>query len=247
MLIAGHQPNYLPYPGFFHKASLADTFVIVDVVQYVKRGPFGWINRNRIRTSQGWLWLTVPVKTRGRFHQSIMETEIDNSTDWAKKHLRSIERNYSQAPYFHKYIDFFRQTYQKEWAWLVELNESIIRYLIESLGIKVKIIKASQLQLDYNQSQSRILSGTDLIIEICQKLNCRSYLHGKHSVDYLDNDKLRQHNIKSFIQGFKHPIYKQVYEPFIPEMSVIDLLFNCGEKSLEIIKSCCSGMGYREI
>src|SRR3989339_1677411 len=150
MLITGHQPNYLPYIGFFHKVSLADTLVIVDVVQYVKRGPFGWINRNRIRTPQGWIWLTVPVKTKGKFHQSIMETEIDNSTPWARKHLKSIERNYQNAPYFHKYFEFLQEIYQKQWLLLPELNEAIIRYIIGQLGIKTRIVKASQLGLDYN-------------------------------------------------------------------------------------------------
>ncbi|MFH0889152.1 MAG: WbqC family protein [Planctomycetota bacterium] len=240
MLITGHQPNYLPYIGFFHKISLADTFVIVDVVQYVKRGPFGWINRNRIRTSNNWIWLTVPVKTKNKFYQSIIETEIDNTTPWSRKHLKSIERNYHQTPYFHKYADFFYQIYQKKWDLLTQLNEAIIFYIIEALGIKVKISRASQLELNYCSKQNDSIlsnnSATDLIIEICQKLNSNSYLHGKHGHDYLDKNKIEQYNIKSYYQDFRHPLYKQTYEPFIPELSVIDLLFNYGDRSLEIIK-----------
>jgi hypothetical protein len=233
MLITGHQPNYLPYIGFFHKVVLADIFVIVDIVQFVKRGPFGWINRNRIRTATGWLWLTVPVKTKGRFYQSIRETEIDNSTDWSQKHLKSIERNYQKAAYFNEHIDFFRGTYQKKWTYLCELNEAIIRYLIEAMSLKIRIVKTSELSLNYRKGDS---SATDLIIEICRKLASDSYLHGKHAPDYIDENKLKQYNIKSFYQDFRHPVYTQLYEPFIPEMSVIDLLFNHGEKCLEIIK-----------
>ena len=239
MLITGHQPNYLPYIGFFHKVSLADTLVIVDVVQYVKRGPFGWINRNRIRTPQGWIWLTVPVKTKGKFHQSIMETEIDNSTPWARKHLKSIERNYQNTPYFHKYFDFLQEIYNKQWLLLADLNEAIIRYVLEQLGIKIGIIKASQLELDYklpdadNKNDS---SATDLIIQMCRKLNSDSYLHGKHGQDYLDQPMLKESNIVSYFQEFQHPVYKQQYEPFMPEMSIIDLLFSRGDKSMEIIR-----------
>jgi len=238
MLITGHQPNYLPYIGFFHKVSLADTFVIVDVVQYVKRGPFGWINRNRIRTAQGRIWLTVPVKTKGKFHQSIMETEIDNSTPWARKHLKSIERSYQNAPYFNEYFEFFHQVYHKQWTLLEELNESIIRYLIDALGIKVKIVRASQLGLDYklpDADNKNDDSATELIIQMCRKLNFDSYLHGKHGQDYLNEGMMKKSNIISYFQEFKHPIYTQQHEPFMPEMSVIDLLFNHGDRSMGII------------
>jgi hypothetical protein len=233
MLISGHQPNYLPYIGFFHKVALSDIFVLVDIVQFVKRGPFGWINRNRIRTQQGWLWLTVPVKTKGRFYQSIRETEIDNSTNWAEKHLKTIERNYQKAAYFNKYIDFFREIYQKKWLYLCELNEAIIHYIIQCLNIKIKIVKASDLNLNYHKNES---SATDLIIEICRKLDSDSYLHGKHGPDYLDLSKLKQYNIKSFYQDFQHPVYEQLYEPFMPEMSIIDLLFNHGHKSFPDVR-----------
>ena len=239
MLVTGHQPNYLPYIGFFHKVSLADTFVIVDVVQYVKRGPFGWINRNRIRTPQGWIWLTVPVKTKGKFHQAIMETEIDNSTPWARKHLKSIERNYQSAQFFHKHFEFLQETYNRKWLLLAELNEAIIRYIIGQLGIKAMIVKASQLGLDYhtpdadNKNDS---SATDLIVQMCRKFNSNSYLHGKHGQDYVNDNIMKQSKVTSYFQDFQHPVYNQQHEPFMPEMSIVDLLFNYGDRSMEIIR-----------
>jgi hypothetical protein len=239
MLVTGHQPNYLPYIGFFHKVSLADIFVIVDVVQYVKRGPFGWINRNRIRTPQGWIWLTVPVRTKGKFHQSIMETEIDNSIPWARKHLKSIERNYQNTPYFRKYFEFFQEAYHRQWLLLSELNEVIIRYIIEQLGIKTMIVKASELELDYHPPDAdskNDSSATDLIIQICRKLNSDFYLHGKHGQDYVDENVMKLSNVTSCFQDFQHPVYKQRHASFMPEMSTIDLLFNYGDKSMEIIR-----------
>jgi hypothetical protein len=181
----------------------------------------------------------VPVKTRGKFHQSIRETEIDNSTPWARKHLKSIERNYKNAAFFPKYFDFFQEIYNRQWSLLAELNEAIIRYIISQLGIKTRIVKASQLGLDYglpdadNKSDS---SATDLIVQICRKLNSDSYLHGKHGQDYVDEKIMKQSNVTSYFQDFKHPVYKQHYGAFMPEMSIIDILFNCGNKSMELIR-----------
>lgn len=229
MIVAGHQPNYIPYAGFFHKAAHCDTFVLVDTVQYVKRGPFGWINRNRIRTATGWIWLTVPVITKGRYLQAIKDTEIDNSTDWARKHWAGIQRNYQPAPYFKQYADFFSDLYRREWTYLAELNEAIIRYLMVQLNIKTNILKSSGIHA--------VGKATDLIIDICKKLNADAYLHGKHGYDYVDDDKMNQHNIKSLYQEFKHPVYPQRYQPFIPELGVIDLLFNCGPESGKIIST----------
>lgn len=229
MIVAGHQPNYIPYIGFFHKAAHCDTFVLVDTVQYVKRGPFGWINRNRIRTATGWIWLTVPVITKGRYLQPIKDTEIDNSTDWGRKHWASIRRNYQPALYFKQHADFFSELYHRKWAYLIELNEVIIHYLMSQLNIKANILKASSLHTTGK--------ATDLIIDICKTLNVDTYLHGKHGHDYVDEDKMKQHDIKSIYQEFKHPVYQQCYQPFIPEMGVIDLLFNCGPESGKIISA----------
>lgn len=230
MIIAGHQPNYLPYLGFFNKAASCEIFVLVDTVQFVKRGPFGWVSRNRIRTmtTQGWLWLTVPVVNKGRYTQSILETEIDNSTNWAHKHWESIRRNYQPAPYFKPYADFFEDIYQKEWHYLTELNEAIIRYLFQRFNITAKIVKSSELKATGK--------ATDLIIDICQKLNASTYLHGKHGRDYVDEDKMKQYDINSIYQEFAHPVYAQRHQPFIPEMAAIDLLFNCGPASGNILR-----------
>ena len=135
MILAGHQPNYLPYLGFFHKVARADVYAIVDTVQFVKRGPFGFQNRAKIRTGQGWMWLTVPVLTKGRYHQTIEETRINNQADWRHKHWRSLVMNYERAPCFAEHRSFFEAVYGREWECLVALNETLIRYLIDALAI----------------------------------------------------------------------------------------------------------------
>ena len=248
MIITGHQPNYLPYLGFFHKITMCDVFVIVDTVQYVKRGPFGWINRNKIRTPEGWIWLTVPVLSKGKYTQNIIDTMIDNAKPWEHKHWRSINLSYQKAPYFNLYKDFFQKLYETKWEKLADLNEAAIKYIISALGIKVEITKTSLIEAEGHASgqatgrsagrldRSAVAdNGTDLIIDMCKKLGADTYVHGKHGKDYIDPSKFADNNIKCIYQEFNHPVYHQVYEPFIPEMSIIDLLFNHGPESLSVL------------
>lgn len=227
MILSAHQPNYLPYIGFFHKIINCDIFVIWDTVQFVKRGPFGWQHRNKIRTKNGWIWLTVPVLTKGKYEQLIIDTRINNDMPWPRKHWNSIYLNYNRAPYFNKYSDFFAGLYKKRWDRLAELSETAIYYIAKALGIKTKIIKCSSLGLNSH--------GTDLIINVCKKIGADTFLSGRHGRDYLDEEKFSEAGIRLIYQDFKHPGYEQVYKPFIENMSIIDLLFNAGENSLKIL------------
>ena len=146
MIIAGHQPEYLPYIGLICKAIKADVFVLVDHVQYGKKQ---FQNRNRIRTSDGkdgWIWLTVPVITRNKLLQKICDVKIDNKLNWAKKHLKSIQYAYNGSPFFKEYIPFFQEIYSKKWDKLEDLDQAILRAIFKMLDVDVKIIKSS----DYN-------------------------------------------------------------------------------------------------
>lgn len=225
MVLAGHQPEYLPYIGFFHKIMHCDTFVIVDHVQFNKKT---WQNRNRIRTKEGWILLTVPVLTKGKFEQPINEVRINNALNWETKHWRSIYLNYGKAPFFNTYGDFFEQLYAKKWGKLVDLNETIIRYIIQELGVKVKIVKSS----DFNPQGQK----TDLLIDMCKRLGADTYLSGEGGHRYVDESKFRKQNLNHVFQDFHHPTYTQRFEPFIPYMSIVDLMFNYGsEQSKQII------------
>lgn len=229
MILAGHQPNYLPYLGFFHKIYHCDLFVIVDSVQFVKRGPFGWISRNRIRTQEGWQWLTVPVLVKGKFHQTIMETKINTALPWARKHWRTIEANYRKAKYFDQYAEFFEKTYgdAERWQNLADLNAHLILFLMNAFGIEKPVKKTSDIG-----AQGK---GDELILDMCQKTGADSYLHGKHGKDYIEERKFHDFGVQCLYQQFEHPVYHQQYEPFIPDLSAIDLLFHHGEESLGIL------------
>ncbi len=224
-MVSIHQPEHMPWLGFFDKIRQADMFVILDNVQFRKNY---FQNRNKIRTHDGWVWATVPVLTKGRSSQLINQVEINNASPWVKDYWTAIRMNYTKAPFFPKYSSFLEQIYNKQWTYLADLNEKIISHVIHELGVQVKIIKASTLGVAGQ--------GTELLLEICQKLKADVYLSGISGKDYLEENKFTEQGIKVIYQEFYHPIYRQVYEPFIPCMSIIDLLFNHGDKSLDIIK-----------
>lgn len=230
MIISIHQPEHLPWLGFFNKLASSDIFILLDNVPFRKNY---FQNRNRIRTKEGWIWLTVPILTKDKFGQKINEVMIDNSLNWQRKHLLSIEQNYGRALYFDEYKDFFLQLYNRDWQRLVELNTELIRCLSSSLGIKTRIIEASSLNISG--------SSTDLLLAICKEVGAKIYISGRFGRDYLDESKFAQEGIKIVYQEFHHPEYKQVFETFIPDMSALDLLFNYGKNGGKMLYPNKSG------
>ena len=228
MILTGHQPNYLPYLGFFHKIYRCDVFVIADNVQWVKRGPFGWVSRNKIRTPDGWRWLTVPVLVKGRFTQKIMETKINNTLPWARKHWGSLKTHYGKAPYFSQYADFFDEAYnRRHWEFFVDLSAHMILYLMKALGVERPVKKSSELKAEGK--------GDEWIIDMCRKGGADAYLHGMHGKDYIDVKKFEAAKIRCLYDNFQHPVYRQQFQPFISHLAVVDLLFNHGPESLAIL------------
>ncbi len=223
MRIAIHQPQYLPWLGYFDKMDQADVFVLLDDVQYKKNE---WQNRNKIRNAESWQWLTVPVVYD--FGQLLSEVKIDNKNDWRMKHLKSIELNYSRAPYLKDYFGFFESLYRKEWGLLADINTEIITYLKERLGIKTRLVKSAELGIKS--------SATNRLVDICRELDADVYLSGAGGAEYLDESLFAASGIKLEYQTYKHPVYKQVFDGFEPNMAVIDLMFMEGARSMEIIR-----------
>ena len=223
MKIAIHQPEHLPYYGFFNKMSKADTFIILDDVQFLKNT---FQNRNRIKNAKGEQWLTVPIKLE-HHSQKINEIKIDNSKDWQKKNLLSIKYNYQKTPYFKQYYPEFEKIYSKKENLLVDFNLNLIKFFIDAFEIKTNIILCSTLNINTQKTQR--------LIDICQKTNGLTYLSG-NGADYLDKDSFPKNNIKLEINHFTHPIYPQPYGKFLPYMCSLDLLFNCGPDSKKYFK-----------
>ena len=224
MILTAHQPVYLPWIGLFHKISLADTFVIFDTVQYL---PKEWMNRNKIKVKDGYTFLSVPILDKGYLKKKIYEIEINNNSNWKKKHLKSIYLNYKKSKFFKYYINFFEETYSKDWNHLSELNTYMLKYFIKELKIKVEILKAS----DFNF----IGKKSDLVLDMCKKLKAKKYIFGQQGENYADVNSFKNNKIEIVFQKYNHPSYEQIQGKFISHLSIIDLLFNCGERSRNIL------------
>jgi len=225
MKVAIHQPNYLPYLGFFHKLSLADTFVIMDDTQYDKK----FTNRNKIKVPGNWIWLTVPINKKHKFVANKI-VEINNEENWQSDHFEKINRSYSNSEFFKKnYKTFFEKIYSKKWDHLFTLNYELIIQLIDWLDIKIEVIKESELNINGN--------STERLVNISKKIGAETYVSGIGGKEYMNEKMFETNNIKIEYQNFKCPIYKQVFNSeFIPNLSIIDLLFNIGPKSLSKLK-----------
>lgn len=225
MILTAHQPVYLPWLGLFHKIALSDTYCYFDNVQYLKKD---WNNRNKIKTTDGAIWLTVPVLTKDYRGKKIREIEVNNSINWRKKHWKSIYLAYKKAPFFSKYSDFFEDVYKKEWRHLTDLNEYMLKYFLKELRINVKYYKASELNFEGYKSA--------LVLDMCKKLGANLYIFGALGRDYADVESFNRDGINVSFQDYHHPTYPQLWGDFISHLSIIDLLFNVGkEQALEII------------
>ena len=220
-IVTIHQPNYIPYLGFFDKMKKADTFVILDNVQFVRTGKFAWQHRQKIRTKEGAMWLTIPVKRE--FKIDINKVQIDKQ-DWQIKHWNAIKTNYSSSNHWDDYSTELEKFYHVEYNLLVDMTIPLIKWLADRFNINTKIEHASKIV------QNELLSSTDLLIEIIKKLNGDTYISGKFGAEYLEKDKFMENNINLITQDFHHPVYEQKFSGFIPNLSSIDYLFNVGGK-----------------
>lgn len=225
MIIGILQPGYLPWLGFFEQLYRSDVFVIYDDVQYDKGS---WRNRNRIKTANGIQWLTVPVLLSHKDHPQICEVRIDNTAKWRKKHMEAIRQSYARAPYFARYFSIFQRTFEYSWEYLIDLDIHLISELVHALGLPERpIVRSSTLEI----RGGRI----DRLINICRHFDADTFYEGASGVNYIDPALFRENGIAVKFQDYRHPEYPQLYGDFVPYLSLIDLLFNCGDKSLDIL------------
>lgn len=226
MLVTIHQPEHLPWLGFFNKADQADILVLLDNVQFRKNY---FQNRNKILSSNGPMWLTVPVLTKGHISKTIKDMEIDNKSNWRNKHWKSIEMNYCKHKYFDNYADFLGKTYGHIWDRLVDLNEHLIKFFFDVLGIQTKMLRASDIGVEGSSSH--------LLLDICMKANADAYLAGQSAADYLDETIFCEKGVQVIHHKFSHPEYPQEgRNVFVSHLSTLDLLMNVGEESIHIIR-----------
>jgi len=227
MIVSISQPAYLPWLGYYDRIAKSDLHIVLDHVQFEKNSV---TNRNKVRTATGWSWLSVPVLTKGRFGElAIDQIEIDQTSKWVKKHFMTLQTNYSRSAYYSQYCDYFEHFYRQDWTHLAPMLQECTRYLLQGLGIQTQQRKSSELS-----PQSK---KADLILELCIKVGATTYLSGPLGRDYLDEGAFEKAGIELKYHDYVHPTYDQCFDGFEPYMSVVDLLFNHGEKSLEILTS----------
>lgn len=224
MMVSIHQPQYLPWLGYIDKIDRADIFVLLDNVQYKKNE---WQNRNRIKTPQGWQWITVPVLYR--FPEKINEVRINNKVHWRRKHKVAIETNYRRAPFFGEYFPYLEEIYEKHWETLIDINIASLKGILQLFSINKEMLLASEIPTR-DDPQGRL-------IDLCKAVGADTYLSGRDGPKYMNMKAFEEAGIKVIIQDFKHPVYPQPYGGFEPNLSSIDLLFNCGENGIEIIRN----------
>lgn len=214
----------MPGLRFFSKMSACDIFVYLDDVQYEKRE---YQNRNKIKNAKGFEYITVPVLTKNRYRQKICDVEINNSYDWRKEHLAKIKTNYSKARFFKKFYPKIEQIYLQESQKMIEVSLKFIDLFRNIMGIDTPYRFSSEFSLNLKSSQR--------LAEICKLVNANEYLSGQGGKNYLDLSFFEKNKIKVLWQDFKIKPYPQLYGGFLPDLSVIDLIFNCAEKSRQYL------------
>lgn len=221
------QSNYIPWRGYFDLINSVDEFILFDDAQYTRRD---WRNRNVIKTPKGLLWLTIPVQVRGKYSQKIKDTIVTDER-WNHHHWRSIVHNYSQARYFEEYRKQFQELYLgTEDKYLSRINLRFLRAICRILGINT-IISCS---MDYDLIEGK----TERLVKLCRDAGATEYISGPAARVYLDEESFRKEGIKlSYIDYSGYPEYHQLYPPFGPNVSIIDLIFNEGPNATKFMRS----------
>jgi hypothetical protein len=220
------QPTYLPWAGYFRIMKEADVYVFLDNVQFEQRS---WQSRNRIKSAGNSVWLSVPTH-----HESlsrIIDVEIDNSKVWKRQHLNTIKTSYGKAPFFKQYYPWFKSVFESSWLDLAGLNIYLIKHLATLLGLSQIFVRASKLGLEGKR--------TSLLLDICKMFGADRYVSSIGAKNYMEQDGAKaifdKEGIKVEFLQVKQFEYPQLFGDFIPELSVLDLLFNCGPNSAKIL------------
>ena len=223
MRVAIHQPQFFPYPGFFHKLTLADAFVIMDDVQYDKR----FTNRNMILAPQGPMWLTVPIDKSDKFMPN-NTVRVNNTLPWRDEHWKKISYSYKNSSSFHLYREYFEGLYQRKHDLLFDLNLETTRAVMKWLDIDIPVVRESQLGVSGE--------GTQRLINVCKAMGADAYVSGVGGKNYMDERLFHEHGVTLQYQRYEPTPYPQRFvKEFVPNLSILDMLFNIGSDSRRLV------------
>jgi hypothetical protein len=220
------QSNYIPWKGYFDMIAAVDEFILYDDMQYTRRD---WRNRNQIKTPQGVQWMTIPVKVKGKYLQTIRETEIDGR-EWAAQHWKTLVQNYQKAPHFAEVSALFEPIYlAREHQYLAALNRQLITAVCDYLGITTRISSSSDFALADGK--------TERLVDLCRQAGGSVYISGPAAKDYVDPVLFENAGIdlRWFDYG-GYPEYPQRWGEFTHFVTILDLLFNCGKTAADQMK-----------
>ena len=229
------QPSYIPWRGYFHQIQKADVFVFYDDVQYDDRG---WRNRNRVKTDRGVKWLTIPVRSRGVQFSNALSRDIRISWDrpWAHKHWATIRHAYGRAPHFARYTDFLEAFYLRHDEFLADFTIDFTVALARELGLtRTRFLRSSDLPVAGTK--------TDRLLALLAAVGADHYISGPSARAYIDEDKVRAAGVTLEYISYDYPEYEQLYPPYDPRVSIIDLLFMKGPAAGEYIWESRAGEG----
>ncbi len=218
MVITIHQPDFLPWLGFFDRWSKSDLYIILDDVQFLRKG---WHNRDKIKTAKGAQWLTLPIVKKGRYDQLICDVEINNDENWQRKHLGLIKTSYSKASNFKLVFSIIEKIYSAGYSKMIDLNIALLKEFALILGINVPCRFSSEYKVTS--------IGTQRLVDLMSIAGGDVYLTGQGSKGYLEEEMFEQKNIKVLWHDYEHPIYSQLYGEFLPMLSTLDYLMNKDE------------------
>lgn len=217
--IAISQSNYIPWKGYFDLIAAVDEFILFDDMQYTRRD---WRNRNQINTPQGVQWLTVPIKVKGKYHQKIRDTEIDGDK-WSAEHWKTLQQNYKRAPHFKEISELIKPLYMdRSFSYLSDLNREFIITICNYLDIKTKISNS----WDYVLAEGK----TSRLVDLCLQAGGTEYISGPSAKNYIEDKVFSAMNVKlTWFNYSGYPEYQQLWSGFHHNVTILDLLFNCGK------------------
>lgn len=213
-----HQPDFIPYLGFFDRLLQSDLFIALDHVQFVNSSR-GWTNRDKIKTQDGAQWLTVSVKKTSR-NTRINEVQLAVEPDWRSRHINALYQNYRAAPYFDQIIGRLNSIYKQDFKTLSEFNMALIEMLMDMLDVRLPWILSSTMDPKGSKNQ--------LLVDLLKKVSATHYVSGMGAKDYFDPKPFSENGIEVIWQRFESQVYPQQFESFIPNLTSLDLLFNMG-------------------
>lgn len=213
-----HQPDFIPYLGFFHRLLETDVFVILDDAQFIKDG---WHHRDQIKTAAGKSWITLPIN-RDDWFKNINEVRLVQPQDWKAKHLNLLRENYRKSDYFGELYPQIEAVYAKNHDKLVEINLGFLDFLFDCFALNPKPLFSSTMNLPGK--------STERLVQMVSQLGGDRYLTGTGSRAYLEELKFSERGIDVVWQNFNPPTYPQLHGAFIPHLSSLDALFNLGKQ-----------------